>query len=277
MSDFRVCEWSHFMAVSIKRGMRWHAAFPSGIASSKTLQTSATSFILFLQTVLRTWESQPIMYNPNCMQASLHCFTSHFHKTLLTRGIYSEPASPGLYPPHIALPVPHAHFPYLQTPKCQSRSKLHSTGKADWSGYLEISIFLKRRQVNILPGALAQHTWLPQVHPEFRVLQEKVLQFHCASFPSLLPSQLTGGCLQGGQELSAHPLPCQEGWILHIPDTPHDEFTTWQSKRKGLNSGQSIVKDREMEQKREEGECTGASTTSKKLDLLDFRFLAAFR
>lgn len=38
------------------------------------------------------------------------------------------------------------------------------------------------------------------------VLQEKVLQFWCAQFPSLLPSQLPGGCCKGVRSrLPAHP------------------------------------------------------------------------
>lgn len=69
------------------------------------------------------------------MQSKSHAsfptfFSSHSHKTLVGRGIYPELVSTGLDPPHITLPLPREHFPYLQTPKCQSRSKMHGSGES---------------------------------------------------------------------------------------------------------------------------------------------------
>lgn len=88
-------------------------------------------------------------------------FSSCSHKTLLTRGIYSEPASPGLYPPHITLLYPMITVPTCRHLNAKAGVRCTAWGKADWGVYLEISIFLKRRQVNLLPGARAQYTHLP--------------------------------------------------------------------------------------------------------------------
>lgn len=117
----------------------------------------------------------------------------------------------GLYPAHITLPI--ITFPTCRHWNAKAGVKCTAQGKADWSVYLEISILVKRRQVNILPGALAQYTHLPWANQGLRALQGKVLHFHCASFSFLLPSQPPGGCCKGVRSrLSAHPnRPCQEG------------------------------------------------------------------
>lgn len=111
MSDFRVCEWSHFMAVSTKRGMRWHAAFPSGNAFSKTLQTSATSFILFLQTVLRTWESQPNHVQPKSHASFPTLFFFSFSQNITNKRHLFRTSQPRA--------VPTTPLPMITLPTCR--------------------------------------------------------------------------------------------------------------------------------------------------------------
>lgn len=64
--------------------------------------------------------------NPNHMQVSLYVFFFPSHKTLVTRGIYSELASTGLYPAHITLPM-------ITFPTCRhlnAKQEMHSTGES---------------------------------------------------------------------------------------------------------------------------------------------------
>lgn len=146
------------------------------------------------------------------MQSKSHAsfptfFSSHSHKTLVGRGIYPELVSTGLYPPHITLPLPCDHFPYLQTPKCQSRSKMHSSGESR----LECSFRNKhlreeKKSKHFAWGTGTIHTPSLSTSRTQKFCRRRFLQFQCAEFPSLLPPQLPGGCCKGvTSRLPAHP------------------------------------------------------------------------
>lgn len=198
------------------------------------------------------------------MQASLHFFFFLFSQNITNKRHLFRTSQPRAVPTTHHSSLPHDHCPYLQIPKCQSRSKMHSTGESRL-GCLFRNQHLPEEKTGepFAWGTGTIHT------PSLRASRAQSSAAEGAAVPLCripIPSALTATwrMLPGGQELSAHPtepLLCQEEWIVHIPDTLHAEFTTWQSKGKGINSGQSKVKDREKEQKREEGEHTQASTT----------------
>lgn len=190
-----------------------------------------------------------------------------------------------LYPGHITLPLPHDHFPYLQTPKCQSQSKMHSTGESR----LECLI----RNQHLGEEKTGKHfAWgTGPIHtPSLSTSRTQSSAGQGAAVPLCiipLPSALTATwkMLQRGQEQAV--CPPQETRLMPTGVNSLYPRYSWcwiyyltVKKERAEHSKRQWAKHSKRQRDGAEeggGRCTQAFTTSERLYLLDLRFLTTFR